>query len=278
MSEGRAMRVDAMVTAGLPIPSAYAFRPPRGNRVTRLAAVLRPAGEVLRSQCLAFVVRHPTAGAILVDTGMHPDARRSVRRDFGARMGLVFRGLRVEASYDELLRRRGIEPDEVERVVMTHLHVDHTSGMRLLPNARFVCAKREWAAATGRGAGGRGYAAHHLPPPERMELVDGGERHGPFASTTDLLGDGSVRLVATPGHTPGHLSVLLRAPGRGPVLLVGDAVYTLRNLREEILPAITYDDETSRRSMRELNAFAAAEPQATLVPTHDPTAWQELSA
>jgi glyoxylase-like metal-dependent hydrolase (beta-lactamase superfamily II) len=273
-----AVRVEALVTARLPIPSAYAFRPRDGNRLTRLAAVLRPGGEILRGQCSAYVVRHPTAGTILVDTGMHPDARRSLRADFGARMGLVFRGLRVEAPYDEQLRRHGVEPQEVERVVMTHLHVDHTSGMRLLPNARFVCAEREWAAATGRGAGGRGYAAHHLPPVERMELVDGGERHGPFGSTIDLLGDGSIRLVATPGHTPGHVSVLLRAEGRGTVLLVGDAVYTLRNLREEILPLLTYDDEASRRSMRELNAFAGAEPQAMLVPTHDPTAWRELAA
>jgi N-acyl homoserine lactone hydrolase len=269
--------VDVIVTARLPMPAAYAFRRPGGNRLTGLAAVLRPGGEILKSQCLAYVVRHPAAGTILVDTGLHPDAARSVRQDFGARMGFVFRGLRVEEAYDRQLRGLGVDPERVQRVVMTHLHVDHTSGMRLLPDARFVCARREWEAATRGGSAGRGYAPHHLPPLERMELVEAGEGHGPFASTHDLLGDGSIRLVATPGHTPGHLSVLLRANGRGSVLLVGDAVYTLRNLREDVLPLITYDDELSRRSMRELSAFAAAEPGAALVPTHDPTAWRELT-
>jgi N-acyl homoserine lactone hydrolase len=52
-----------------------------------------------------------------------------------------------------------------------------------------------------------------------------------FSHTLDLLGDGSIRLVSTPGHSPGHLSVLLRA-ATGPVLVVGDATYTCRAIAE----------------------------------------------
>lgn len=279
MTDAPAVELHAMVTGWLSMPAAYAYRPRGRKRLTAVAAVLRPGGEALRSPCLAYAVRHPSAGSILIDTGMHPDAIRGLRGDFGTRMGLVFRGLRVEGPYDGQLRGLGIEPDTVERVVMTHLHVDHTSGMRLLPNARFVCSDLEWAAARGRGAAGKGYAPHHLPPEGRMELVDfaaDGEPHGPFGATIDLLGDGSIRLLSTPGHTAGHLSVLLRADARSPVLLVGDAVYTLRNLREGLLPLLTSDDEASRGSMGELQAFAASQPDAVLVPSHDPTAWREL--
>src|SRR5205814_1781685 len=159
----------------------------------------------------------------------------------------------ADTPYDEQLRELGVEPREVKRVVMTHLHADHTSGMRLLPNARFVIARREWKAARAGGAVTKGYVGHHLPPEERVELVDfeaGGEPHGPFASTIDLLGDGSVRLVSTPGHTPGHMSVLLTGRGRE-VLVVGDAAYTLRSIEEERLSLLTTNDDRCRGSLHE---------------------------
>jgi N-acyl homoserine lactone hydrolase len=271
-----------MVVGRIPTPAAYIFRPAGGNRLTRLAAVLRPGGEVVHLSCLAFVLRHPTVGTILIDTGYHPDASRRLRQDFGTRMGLLFRNLRpAEEPYLQQLGRLRVDPDAVERVVMTHLHVDHTSGMRLLPNARFLCARDEWQAATRDGAAGRGYAAKHLPPETRVELVDfetAGEPYGPFSRTIDLLGDGSIRLVSTPGHTPGHLSVLVQVEGARQVLVVGDALYTLRSMEEEILPLLTVGDELYLRSLREIKRFAEREPDAILIPSHDPTAWKALEA
>ena len=60
------------------------------------------------------------------------------------------------------------------------------------------------------------------------------------------------------------------------MLVVGDAVYTLRSVREERLPFITVDDDLYLRSLREIKAFSEQEPEAILVPTHDPSAWHEL--
>jgi N-acyl homoserine lactone hydrolase len=274
------VQVDVIVTGELPMPPGYVFRE-GGNRALQVAAALRPGREPLPSQCLAFVVRHPDVGAILVDTGLHPAAAEDLRGDFGPLMALVFRRLRPTGPFDAQLQALGVEPDAVTQVVMTHLHVDHTSGMRLLPSAEFVCAREEWTAATGRGASRAGYAAHHLPDASRMRLVDfetEGEPHGPFDRTIDLLGDGSLRLVSTPGHTSGHLSVLLDGAGEHPVLLVGDAAYTLRSIDEQRLPLFTADDADARHSLGHLKAYMDAEPQATLVPTHDPEAWRALGA
>lgn len=273
------VELEVMVVGEVPIAHAYVFRPSGGNRLTRLAAVLRPGGEIVSAPCLAYAVRHPTVGTILIDTGLHPEAGRNLRKDFGLGMGLLFRNLRpANEPFEQQLRALGIEPAEVEHVVMTHLHVDHTSGMRLLPAAQFVCSRAEWLAATGPSAARGGYASHHLPPERRMRLVDfdHGPSHGPFTRTIDLLGDGSVRLISTPGHTRGHVSVLLRLPRGRRVLLVGDAVYTLRSIREEILPLLTVDDEAYLRSLREIKAFGEQQPEATLVPSHDPTAWHQI--
>ena len=257
------VELEVFVTGRLTLPERYAFRT-LGNPLARMPAV-----------CLAFAIRHPKAGLLLVDTGFHPRATEDPRADFGLPMSLMFASLRPE-PFDRQLRERGIEPGEVERVVMTHLHVDHTSGMRLLDRARYHVARAEWEAATAPRAALKGFVAHHLPAPERVELIDfGGEPHGPFARTLDLLGDGSVRLVSTPGHTPGHQSVLVRTAG-GEVLLAGDAAYTRRNVREQVLPLLSADAGRHRRSLAELKAFADRNPHVPLVPSHDPDAYREL--
>jgi N-acyl homoserine lactone hydrolase len=273
------VELDVILTAEDPIPYGYVYRA-GGSRLNRLIAGLRPGGKVLNTPCLAFVVRHPSAGTILIDTGLHPDARGNLRRDFGLPMSVLFRRLRPAGKpFDEQLRTLGIEPVSVERVIMTHLHVDHTSGMRLLPNAEFICSRDEWSATRSRLAAGSGYVRHHLPPASRMRFVDfdsAGEPYKTFAKTIDLLGDGTIRLLSTPGHTVGHLSVLLQLAQEHSVLVIGDAAYTLRNIHEEILPMISADDNASVRSICEIKAFTKDEPNVIVVPTHDPNAWHEL--
>jgi N-acyl homoserine lactone hydrolase len=281
MAQSDGVQLDVIRTAEIPTPYGYVFRA-EGNRLRRLRAGLGRKAERLRSPCLAYVVRHPNVGVMLIDTGFHPDASSDRRRDFGLPMSLLFRDLEpAEQPFDAQLRAVGVAPEEVERVVMTHLHVDHTSGMRLLPNATFLCTREEWTAAHNRLASANGYVRHHLPPLSRMQLLDFatiGKRDGTFAQTIDLLGDGAIRLLSTPGHTRGHQSVLLRLDDGRTVLLVGDAAYTVRSIREQRLPMLTTNDEASLESLRELDAFAREHPDAVLVPTHDPDAWRAIGA
>jgi N-acyl homoserine lactone hydrolase len=271
--------LEVLQTAEVPTPYGYVFRAGE-NRITRMRSGLTKKRGMLKSPSLAFVVRHPNAGVLLIDTGLHADASSDLRKDFGLPMSILFRDIQpAETPFDEQLRSIAVEPEEVERVVMTHLHVDHTSGMRLLPNATFICTREEWVAAHRPFAAANGYVRHHLPPAARTRLVDygsDGEAYGGFAKTIDLLGDGSVRLIFTPGHTRGHQSVLVALGDGTPVLLVGDAAYTLRSIQEQILPVITADDDASRRSLGELNAFAGRGPDVMLVPTHDPDAFKHL--
>lgn len=278
---GTALRgLDVMVAGDLVAPNAYVFRP-GGPMPLRLPALLRPGGPSFHMPMLWFALRHPSQGTILVDTGMHPDALRDLRGDFGTFLGLMFRNTRPgEQAFEEQLAGLGIEPAEIKLVVMTHLHVDHTGGMRLLPEAEFVCSKREWKAAHGRSPALAGVVPGHLPDSSRVRLIDferEGEAYGPFGQSVDLLGDGSIRLLSTPGHTPGHMSVLVRRP-EGQALLVGDAAYTRRSIEEEILPFLTVDDKLYLRSLREIRAFAEREPDVPLVPFHDPDAWRELAS
>lgn len=271
--------IDVLFHGELPAPHGYVYRP-AGNRVTRWPKALTAGGDPVRMPCLSFVLRHPRAGVILVDTGFHPDLLTRGAADFGFPLRVIFRGVRPgPTAFDVQLRERGIDPAEVTQVVMTHLHGDHTSGMRLLPRAEFVVSADELRAARGRGAATKGFVAAHLPADARFRVLDVarvGESFGPFERAVDLLGDGSVRLLSTPGHTPGHLSVLV-ATDDGPVLLAGDAAYTRRSIDERILPLLTGSDRDAQATLDALHAYVGAHPEATVVPTHDPDAWRALA-
>ena len=96
---------------------------------------------------------------------------------------------------------------------MTHLHNDHASGAIQFPDATFVVDAAEWRAAC-KGGFAEGYRHAHFDQPFDWRTVDydGGRRRTPASSASlDLFGDGSVRLLSTPGHTRGHQSILLRA-------------------------------------------------------------------
>lgn len=274
------VQLEVLHTAEIPTPYHYVFRAP-GSRAAQLRAGFGKKGPTLQSPCLAYVVRHRDIGVLLIDTGLHPDATTNPRKDFGLVMSRVFSELKpAETPYVDQLRSAGVEPDEVALVLMTHLHLDHTSAMRLLPNATFICTLQEWRAATGRFATANGYRRRHLPPEARVQLLDfakHGEPYDVFTQTIDLAGDGSIRVILTPGHTPGHQSVLLQLQDGGDALLVGDAAYTVRSIREQLLPMLTANDSTSLASLRELKAFAETHPETALVPSHDPEAWRQLS-
>jgi glyoxylase-like metal-dependent hydrolase (beta-lactamase superfamily II) len=279
-AEAVGVEVSVIRTGEIPAPPSYLYRP-QGDAISRLRAVSTGGGDAVITPCLAFVLRHPTAGVIVVDTGFHRDARENLRKDFGIPMSVLMRNLRpAPQPFDEQLRDLGVARESVRAVIMTHLHVDHTSGMRLLPEAQFTISRSEWQATQVRSAPARGYMRHHLPPEERVRLVDPageGEPFGPFERTLDLLGDGTIRLLSTPGHTRGHMSLLVRRGRQSDVLLAGDAAYTLRNIRESLLPMLTVDDAASLRSLHELRAFMDAEPSAVVIPTHDPDAWRALA-
>lgn len=257
--------VEVIHSGVLPTAEAWVYAPAGLARLAGPLPLLRPGAPRLPLSLVSFVIRHADGTVTLVDTGLHPRAITAPRRDFGRVGALVFGAVEPDGpAYDAQLRERGIDPAAVERVVMTHLHGDHTSAMRLLPGARFVCDAREWRAATARRAAFDGYVAGHLPPAGRMDLLDLGDDDHPLA-------DG-VALIPTPGHSAGHLSVLVQTAER-PVLLAGDAVYTLRNLRERRRPYRVPDPERYEASV---DRIAALGPEVLIVPSHDLEAWRSI--
>jgi glyoxylase-like metal-dependent hydrolase (beta-lactamase superfamily II) len=230
----------------------------------------------------AFLITHPSAGTILVDTGLHPSvtARPSAKLGRGVSW---FARPRLEPGRDvpAQLRGRGIDPKSVPTVVMTHLHLDHTSGISEFPNSTFVVSAAEWeAATTDRRPMLRGYRPSHFDFLFDYRTLDydaaGVTSYASFGRTIDLFGDGSVRLAFTPGHSAGHQSVIARLRERD-LVIAGDAIYTYRQLDRAPEPPHPVDRHRWRRSLRELQRFRERYPDAVIVPGHDPEHWPTLA-
>lgn len=252
-------------------------RPRRGP--AKLARTL--AGGVTRRgrwyPVPAYLVMHPHHGPVMIDTGYAHDVDRDPARTLGTLFGRVLMRHRLTGPpVTDRLARLGVGAREVRTVVMTHLHLDHASGAEEFPEATFVVDARERAAATGQRGPGP-YACVHLDRIGAWRTLDpdAGTPFDAFSRTHDLLGDGSIRLVATPGHSPGHLAVLLRLSGRW-ALLCGDAAMSTRELAEPLVDGLIVDQDRYLAAGDELRAFIARHPDTLAIPSHDADLWRRL--
>ncbi len=260
-----------------------------------------PASDLRGIPVPAYLLEHPTAGHLLVDTGLHAsiaggraDARAGDRaggragnfgrervRNLGAVGAVMSRHttMRPEQTAAAQLRALGLDPAEIQLVVMTHLHFDHASALSDFPNATVLVNEREWRAAWARDHILHGYATAQLDPHPSYRTLDFSSppaaARGPFERTLDVFGDGSLTLASTPGHTAGHLSLIARLAERE-ALLTADAAYTLATIRERQRPWLTYNRSAFEHSLRQVQAYDRENPDALILPGHDIQAWQKL--
>jgi N-acyl homoserine lactone hydrolase len=281
--EGAGVRLHPLLAGELLAPPGYLHRRPgRSGALRYVAASLARRSDWVWLPVPMFLVEHPGAGPLMVDTGFHPSVVQDVSPNLGPGARLLYR---VRMDREQLLAAqlaaRGLAPADVKTVVMTHLHIDHASGISELPGATYVLDRREWEAAGERGGALKGYAPTQFDHPFDWRAIDydapGIESFEAFARAFDLFGDGSVRLLSTPGHTRGHQSVLLRLAQARHVLLVGDAAYTRRTLDGGPEPLLIADAPAFRRSLVELRGFLDAHPDVLAIPGHDAEAWAQLA-
>ena len=189
---------------------------------------------------------------ILIDTGLHPAAVADAEAHYEQPGALAFFGLEQEQSIADQ-----VDLSTVTRVVLTHLHFDHAGGLSLIPDSVPVVVQRaEWETGRERAAIERNFflPRDYASVSERLVLVDGDH---------DLLGDGSVELLGTPGHTPGHQSVRI-----GDLLLGIDVAYFADGLDEQRFPAFADDPAAQARSAERLRQLR--DEGLTFQPGHDP--------
>jgi len=193
-------------------PRGWFERAPGRGAGLKALGIGVPAAELIDIPIVAFLLEHPTAGPVLVDTGFQRIVAEGPSRERTRNLGrvgrLMARDLRMEPRQcvAAQLQAHGIEESDLSLIVMTHLHFDHASALCDFPAATVLVSAPEWAAAHGRYLFMHGYVPAQLSPAPSYRTIEfePGAQGDPFAHALDVFGDGSLRLVFTPGHTRGH--------------------------------------------------------------------------
>jgi N-acyl homoserine lactone hydrolase len=278
--EGAGVRVHPLRTAEMLTMPHFLQRPKGPAATLRGLGLLTPRSRFTPVPIPCFLVEHPEAGAILIDTGLPVAVAHDGARALGRAAGLAYRiEMEPEWAATEQLRARGLDPIDVRVVVMTHLHYDHTGAVSEFPQATFVVDAAEWRAARSAGFT-QGYSRRQFDHAFDWREIDFEDARvtsfASFGRTVDLFGDGSVRLLSTPGHTKGHMSVLLRLESGRELLLTADAAYARRSVDEELVPVFVDDVHRYRRSLREIRRYLQQTPDAEVICGHDAEAWPRL--
>jgi glyoxylase-like metal-dependent hydrolase (beta-lactamase superfamily II) len=229
----------------------------------------RPPGTRWTVPIPCWLVAHPR-GRLLFDTGIHRDARVDPVGRLGERRARRF-GIRSGPA-DEVVSQLavvGLSPGDVTFVANSHLHFDHCGGNEFFPRSTLLVQRREMAAARDPAvlqSGRYAPSPQDFDHPLAYELIDG---------EYDVFGDGTVQLVPTYGHTPGHQSLRVRT-GRGrELVMAADACYTEAHLEEDRLSGVVWDAGEMAQALATLRRLRAR-PGTTILYGHDPGQWSTL--
>ena len=202
-----------------------------------------------------YLIRHGQDW-MLWDSG-YPDALAATPEGI---VGPRSRAIRIKTLTSQLAEI-GVAPTQITYLAFSHTHGDHVGNGNLFTAATLYIQQSEYDAAFGPEPGKYGFAPATY---ENLRANPTVKLQGDF----DVFGDGSVMILSTPGHTPGHQSLLVRLPKTGAVVLSGDAAHFEENFVNRRVPGFNFNVEQSRQSMDKIDAVVKAE-HALLWINHD---------
>jgi glyoxylase-like metal-dependent hydrolase (beta-lactamase superfamily II) len=178
-----------------------------------------------------------------------------------------------KVSIVDQLAKLDIKPEQVKYVGISHYHGDHTGQVASFPKATLLLGTREWDAISApKPAEGVNFKPFEgwIKGENKVEPL-------PLGLDKDVFGDGSVIVLRTPGHTPGHSSLLVRLPQTGAVILSGDAVHFRENFDSDGVPAFNYDRAQTLASIERIKQLMKSQ-KAQLIIQHDARDLDKLPA
>jgi glyoxylase-like metal-dependent hydrolase (beta-lactamase superfamily II) len=169
----------------------------------------------------------------------------------------------AKVTLTEQLAQLKVKPEDVKYVGISHFHADHTGQLPSLPGATLLIGQREWEALT---------AAKPMPGANVEAFkhwISGDGKVEPQPADKDVFADGTVIILRTPGHTPGHQSLLVRTKGSGAFILAGDAAHFRENYEADGVPGFNYDRAQTIASIERIKDIAK-NLKATVIIQHDP--------
>jgi len=260
---------DANAGSKLPDPvnagiAEKLFRLDCGRSVANDESVWTPGENVGRSiefSSTCWLIKHGSEW-LLWDAGV-PEAAHNDPRGWSTLPKLIV--YHLDRTLTDQLAEIGLKPSDITRVAISHTHGDHIGNVALFPNSAILMQRTEYSWINSPNGPNdnvnqlMALARELLGTPKNLQLIDG---------DTDVYGDGSVTLVSTPGHTPGHQSLLVHLKNSGFIILSGDVVHSEENFEENIVPSLNTDKAASIASMEKIRQMMATY-KAKLFINHD---------
>ena len=213
-----------------------------------------------------FLIEHEK-GYVLFDSGHNQSTVNDIKTLPQPILDAVCPGELEGGFVLDALKRAGVKPEDIMYHICSHLHFDHAGGIGLFPNATYVVQRQELHYA-------------YVPDPfmKILYLREDFDKDvnwlfldGYNDNRYDLFGDGKIIIYYTPGHTPGHQSLLVNLEKNGPVFLTVDSCYTLENLDGLLLSSLNANAQAAINSLQTIKDLQKR--GVKIITGHDPDAW-----
>jgi N-acyl homoserine lactone hydrolase len=218
-------------------------------------------GRDIEFSSTCWLIKHKSEW-LLWDTGV-PEASLNDPRGWSTLPKLIV--YHLDRSLRDQLAEIGLKPGDIGRVAISHTHGDHIGNVALFGHSTIVMQQAEYKwIHSPNGPNDNvnqlmALARKLLGTPKHLKLIEG---------DTDVFGDGSVTLISTPGHTPGHQSLLVHLKNAGFIMLSGDVVHLEENFEKNIVPSLNTSKTESISSMERVRQLIATY-QAKFFINHD---------
>jgi glyoxylase-like metal-dependent hydrolase (beta-lactamase superfamily II) len=242
-----------------------------GHSLANDESVWTPGENIGRSiefSSTFWLIKHRSEW-LLWDAGV-PEAALNDPRGWSTLPKLIV--YHLDRSLSDQLAEIGLKPGDIGRVAISHTHGDHIGNVSLFSHSTIIMQQAEYKwihSADGPNENVNqlmALARELLGTPKNLQLIDG---------DTDVFGDGSVTLISTPGHTPGHQSLLVHLKNSGFIILSGDVVHLEENFEKNIVPSLNTSKSDSIASMERIRRLIDAY-KATLFINHDKSQTDKL--
>ena len=214
----------------------------------------------------AWVIEHPE-GTFLIDTGLSSDVNQQgyfKPLDFISRYyfekQMIFEITREE-EIDYQLKKIGIEVKSINKIVLTHLHIDHVGGLKHFPNIPILVNAKEWKTKDGA-------FPKLFPPNINIQPINLDRKYELFEGAHYLTKSKDLVMIPTPGHTRGHVSIALIADKKKVYLFGGDVAYTRKRLMDKTFSATINNQKENAESCDKILELAK-KLNIIFLPCHD---------
>jgi glyoxylase-like metal-dependent hydrolase (beta-lactamase superfamily II) len=249
---------DASAVSKLPDPTKAGvadklFRLDCGRSLANDESVWTPGenvGSSIEFSSTCWLIKHGNEW-LLWDAGV-PESAHNDPRGWSTIPTLIV--YHLDKTLTDQLAEIALKPRDIARVAISHTHGDHIGNVGLFPDSAILMQRAEYNWINSPNGPNdnvnqlMALARELLGTPKNLQLIDG---------DTDVYGDGSVTLVSTPGHTPGHQSLLVHLKNSGFIVLSGDVVHSEENFEKNIVPSLNTDKAQSIASMEKIRQMIA---------------------